>query len=90
MPMKMDLSDIRIAVLDENGEYKDLDRLDHIEEVDLTPENVGDIKPYARMSHGPLEFTATIRNPEGFRIWLLTGNDLYMRFPKKLRRRKRR
>ena len=89
MPIKMDLSDIRMAVLDENGEYKNIALLGHIDEVDLTPENVDETKRYIRTGE-PMEFTATLRNPDGFRIWLLTGNDLYMKFPKKLRRRRRR
>lgn len=88
MPIKMDLSDIRMAVLDENGEYKNIALLGHIDEVDLAPKNVDETERYIRTCE-PMEFTATLRNPEGFRIWLLTGNDLYMKFPKKLRRRRR-
>lgn len=89
MPIKMDLSSIRMAVLDENGEYKNINLISHIDEVDLTPDSIDNTKRYIRTTE-PMEFTATLRNPEGFRVWLLTGNDLYMRFPKKLRRRRRR
>ena len=73
-----------------DGEYKPLS---HISEVELTSEPVNptpDQEYLAYFSPEPIEFTAKITsNLRAWVIFITTGNDLYLRFPKKLRRRKR-
>lgn len=76
--------------VENNGEYKPLN---HISEVELTIEPVNptpEQKYYSYFSPESIEFTAKITsNLEALVIYLKTGNDLYLKFPKKLRRRRR-
>ena len=73
----------------DNGEYKPLG---HISEVELTVEPVTptpEEEYCAYFNSEPIEFTAKITsNLRAWVIFIKTGNDLYLRFPKKLRRRK--
>ena len=72
--------------VEDNGEYKPLNHISEVELTDPTPEQ----EYYAYFSPEPIEFTAKITsNLRAFAIFIMTGNDLYLRFPKKLRRRKR-
>lgn len=68
--------------------------LRHISEAELTADPVNptpEQEYYAYFSSEPIEFTAKITsNLRAFAIFVKTGNDLYLRFPKKLRRRQRR
>lgn len=90
--MSIELGKIESAQLFvmQDGEYKPLG---HISEVELTSEPVNptpDQEYLAYFSPGSIEFTAkTTSNLRAFAIFITTGNDLYLRFPKKLRRRKR-
>lgn len=73
-----------------DGEYKELGSV--IEPFDLELSQNNEDAPVERYlsSFKPMEFTAKISNLKGLMIYLQTGNDLYLRFPKKLRRRRRR
>ena len=90
MPIKLGKIESAQLFVMQDGEYKPLG---HISEVELTSEPVNptpDQEYHAYFSPEPIEFTAKITS--NFRAWVIfvtTGNDLYLRFPKKLRRRKR-
>ena len=90
MPIKFGEIDNAQLYVMQDGEYKPLG---HISEVELTSEPVNptpDQEYHAFFSPGPIELTAkTTSNLRAFAIFITTGNDLYLRFPKKLRRRKR-
>lgn len=90
MPIKFGKIKNALFFVEDNGEYKPLN---HISEVELTSEPVNptpDQEYLAHFSPGPIEFTAKITsNLRAWVIFITTGNDLYLRFPKKLRRRRR-
>ena len=89
MPIKWGKIDNAQLYVRQDGEYKPLG---HISEVELTSEPVNptpDQEYLAYFSPEPIEFTAKITsNLRAFAIFITTGNDLYLRFPKKLRRKK--
>ena len=90
MPIKLgEIKSAQLFVM-QDDEYKPLG---HISEVELTSEPVNPTpnqEYLAYFSPGAIEFTAkTTNNLRAFAIFITTGNDLYLRFPKKLRRRKR-
>ena len=71
----------------QDGEYKPLGS---ISECDLSIEPTPEEEYYAYFSQDPIEFTAkTTSNIRAWVIFIETGNDLYLRFPKKLRRKRR-
>lgn len=89
MPIKFGEIDNAQLYVMQDGEYKSLG---HISEVELTasPVNPTPEQEYcAYFSSEPIEFTAKMTsNLRAFAIFIMTGNDLYLRFPKKLRRKK--
>ena len=90
MPIKFGNIENAQFFVQDNGEYKPLS---YISEVELTIEPVNptpEQEYYAYFSPEPIEFTAKITsNLRAFAIFVKTGNDLYLRFPKKLRRKRR-
>lgn len=90
MPIKFGEIDNAQLYVMQDGEYKPVG---HISEVELNSEPVDPTpnqKYLTYFSPGPIELTAKIQNNlRAFAIFITTGNDLYLRFPKKLRRRKR-
>ena len=74
--------------IEQNGEYKPLG---HMSNVELSADNDRYSREYlAYFSSETIEFTGEIKgNLKAFTIFIMTGNDLYLRFPKKLRRRRR-
>lgn len=71
----------------QDGEYKPLG---NISECDLSIEPTPEEEYHAYFSQDPIEFTAKMTcNIRAWVIFIETGNDLYLRFPKKLRRRRR-
>ena len=87
MPLK-DLESSQFYFLD-NGEYKPLGHIDDLElTLSATDEQQEDYHKY--FLNESIEIEMKICNVESLMIYLRTGNDLYLRFPKKLRRRKRR
>ena len=90
MPIKFGEIENAQLFVEDNGEYKPLG---YISEVELTAEE--DAKCSERFAHyfssAPIELTGkTTSNLRAFIIFATTGNDLYLRFPKKLRRKKSR
>lgn len=89
MPIKFGEIDNAQLYVMQDGEYKPLG---HISEVELTSEPVNptpDQEYHAYFSPEPIELEGKILcNPKAFYIFITTGNDLYLRFPKKLRRKK--
>ena len=90
MPIKFGEIDNAQLFVMQDDEYKPLG---HISEVELTSEPVNPTpnqEYLAYFSSEPIEFTVKITsNLRAFAIFITTGNDLYLRFPKKLRRRRR-
>ena len=90
MPIKSGKIESAQLFVMQDGEYKPLG---HVSEVELTSEPVNptpDQEYLAYFSPGTIEFTAKITsNLRAWVIFIETGNDLYLRFPKKLRRRRR-
>ena len=81
MPIKFGKIESAQLFVMQDGEYKPLG---HISEVELTSEPVN-----STFSPGSIELEGKILcNPKAFYIFITTGNDLYLRFPKKLRRKK--
>ena len=90
MPIKIgEIENAQLYVM-QDGEYKPLG---YISEVELTSEPVNPTpnqEYLAYFSPGTIEFTVKITsNLRAWVIFIETGNDLYLRFPKKLRRRRR-
>ena len=89
MPIKWGKIENAQFYVEQDGEYKPLG---HISEAELTSEPVNptpDQEYHAYFSPEPIEFTAKITsNLRAWVIFITTGNDLYLRFPKKLRRKK--
>lgn len=89
MPIKFgEIQDAQLFVED-NEKYKPLG---HLSEVELTvDEDAKCSEKYAHyFSSAPIEFTVkTTSDFRAFVIFATTGNDLYLRFPKKLRRKRR-
>ena len=73
----------------QNGGYKPLG---YISDAEISVDDDRYSKEYlAYFSSEPIEFTGKIKgNLKAFTIFIMTGNDLYLRFPKKLRRRRNR
>lgn len=89
MPIKFGEIDNAQFFVMQDGEYKPLG---HISEVVLTAEPDTESEECKRyFSASPIEFTfkSTV-NMKALYIFFITGNDLYIKFPKKLRRRRRR
>ena len=89
MPIKFgEISNAQMFYQDFNGEYKPLGE---IEECELTVSaDESDHKSYCLLEKS-MELTATISsNIRALWIFVTTGNDLYLKFPKKLRRRRNR
>ena len=89
MPIKFrEIDNAQLFVI-QDGEYKPLG---HISEVELTSEPVNPVPEQeycAYFSSEPIDFTAKMTsNLRAFYIFIRTGNDLYLRFPKKLRRKR--
>lgn len=90
MPIKFGKIEDAQFFIEQDGEYQPLG---HISEIELTTEPVNptfEQEYFAYLSPDPIEFTAKITsNLKAWVIFIKTGNDLYFRFPKKLRRRRR-
>lgn len=88
MPVKFGEIENAQFFVEDNGEYKPLV---HISEVELT---AGEDAKYSEefahcFSSVSIELTVkTASNLRAFMIFITTGNDLYLRFPKKLRRKR--
>lgn len=86
--------DISTAWLEEIGTGRRV-KMGGLKEVTLTPDENDEIRlsdDRVLITSEPLTIQATILNKDrlkAFSIFVLTGNDLYLRFPKKLRRRRR-
>jgi len=90
MPIKFgEISNAQMFYQDFNGEYKPLWE---IEGCELTVSADGIHNESCHLLNKSIEFSATISssNAKALRIFLTTGNDLYLKFPKKLRRRRKR
>ena len=90
MPIKFGEIDNAQLYVMQDGEYKSLG---NISECDLSIEPVDPIheeeyKSFFNSETIELE-GKLLCNPKAFYIFITTGNDLYLRFPKKLRRRRR-
>lgn len=86
-PLKNSI-DIHSAWLEEIGTGRRM-KMGEIKEISITPDENDD---RVLMSSEPVTIPVTILNKDrlkAFWIFALTGNDLYLRFPKKLRRRRR-
>ena len=86
-PLKNSI-DIHLAWLEEIGTGRRM-KMGEIKEISITPDENDD---RVLMSSEPVTIPVTILNKDrlkAFWIFALTGNDLYLRFPKKLRRRRR-
>lgn len=76
--------------MDSNGEYKPIGHIDEAELTALSPESETE-RHYKAFSLEPMELEVKFKgNVGGLSVYLQTGNDLYLRFPKKLRRWRRR
>jgi hypothetical protein len=93
MPIK-NTSDITTAWLEEIGTGRRV-KMEGLKEVTITPDENNEIRlsdDRILISSEPLTIPLTLLNKDHFKafvIFTLTGNDLYLRFPKKLRRRRR-
>lgn len=89
MPIKFGEIDNAQLYVMQDGEYKPLG---HISECSLSvePKNPTPEEEYRSFfSSEPIELEFKISwNPKAFYIFITTGNDLYLRFPKKLRRKR--
>ena len=94
MPIKLGqpLGDVFISSINDGTYHK----LGKVESIELQPNEKDEIwlsEDTALISREPLTFSCRVLNKNGLRafaIFALTGNDLYLKFPKKLRRKKRR
>ena len=93
MPPKNSI-DITSVWLEEIGTGRRV-KMEGMKEVTITPDENSEIRlsdDRVLVSSEPLTIPVTIINKDhlkAFYIFALTGNDLYLRFPKKLRRRRR-
>lgn len=93
MPLENSI-DITTAWLEEIGTGRRV-KMEGLKEVTLTPDENNEIRfsdDRALITSEPITIPVTILNKDrlkAFSIFVLTGNDLYLRFPKKLRRRRR-
>jgi len=93
MPLK-DSIDMCSAWLEEIGTGRCV-KMGEIKEISITPDENDEIclsDDRVLISSEPVTIPVTILNKgrlKAFCIFALTGNDLYLRFPKKLRRRRR-
>lgn len=93
MPLESSI-DITTAWLEEISTGRRV-KMGEIKEISLTPDENDDIRlsdDRVLISSEPVTIPVTILNKDrlkAFCIFALTGNDLYLRFPKKLRRRRR-
>ena len=87
MPIKFGKIDSQLFIED-NGEYKPLG---YVSDVELPAETNKCSDEYLTyFKPDPIEIEAKITsNIRAWVIFIKTGNDLYLKFPKKLRRRKR-
>lgn len=85
------LGDVFIKSIDDDTYHK----FCKVESIELQPNEKGEIRlsdDRVLITGEPLTLSCPILNKNGllaFTIFALTGNDLYLRFPKKLRRKKR-
>lgn len=70
----------------DDGEYKPLGFVDHVNLTIEDEEATCDENRF--LSFEPMSLTIKCFNFRGLMIFIKTGNDLYLRFPKKLRRKK--
>ena len=95
MPLENSIDNITTAWLEEIGTGRRA-KMGEIKEILLTPNENNEIRlsdDRVLISSEPITITIplTILNKDhlkAFSIFALTGNDLYLRFPKKLRRRR--
>lgn len=93
MPIKFGqpLCDVFISSIDDDTYHK----FGKVKSIELQPNEKGEIRlsdDRALITSEPLTLSFTVLNKNGLRaftIFALTGNDLYLRFPKKLRRKRR-
>lgn len=90
MPIKFGKIDNAQFFVMQDGEYKPLGNISECD-ISIEPNNpTPEEEHYAYFSQDPIEFTVkTTSNLRAFMIFVTTGNDLYLRFPKKLRRKHR-
>lgn len=92
MPIKNSI-DMCSAWLEEIGTGRRM-KMGEIKEISITPNENDEIRlsdDRVLISSEPITIPVTILNKDrlkAFSIFALTGNDLYLRFPKKLRRKK--
>ena len=92
MPIKFGISDDipdKLFILD-NGEYKELG---NIKEVEMLTDSPTESEEFVNLFYSPqtkITGKMLLQNFEAFQIYITTGNNLYLKFPKKLRRRRRR
>lgn len=85
------LGDVFIGSINDGTYHK----LGKVESIEMQPNEKGEIRlsdDRVLITREPLTFSCTILNKSGlsaFAIFALTGNDLYLKFPKKLRRKKK-
>jgi hypothetical protein len=90
MPIKFGgIENVQLFV-GQDGEYKPLG---HITDVEITSEPGTALNEYTKrlmtLQAESVEFTFNLKGKQkAFWIFITTGNDLYLRFPKKLRRKK--
>lgn len=92
MPIKFGQPlDAVIGIPKDDGsmEYMRLSSISSINAVELVDDPTDDLKFEMRRTwHGSFELES--KNPLALYYFFVHGNDLYLRFPKKLRRKKRR
>ena len=86
------IKEVYIGIVNENGVVGNLHKLADISSVELQeePEDM-DVENWKHFVSGPmtLSFESKIySNPIALHYFFINGNDLYLRFPKKLRRKK--
>lgn len=90
MPIKWGKIENAQFYIEQDGEYKPIG---HVSESDFQIGYEDDSEEHelweCYLSPKSLELTVQLKcNPRALYIFLKTGNDLYIRFPKKLRRKK--
>lgn len=89
MPIKFGKIDNAQFFVMQDGEYKPLGNISECD-FSIEPNNPAPEQEYcAYFSQNPIEFTVKMTcNIRAWVIFIKTGNDLYLKFPKKLRRKK--